>query len=100
MNWTERIKNYEQVTGFPKSLFIAGDGRVVGTLIMGNDFRGGSALYGSYPAGYLKRMKSLFPDKKHVLHLFSGNVDTKLFLAKHAIWMLRTGQITWMMLKR
>ena len=82
MNWIERIANYEAVTGFPKSLFVAGDGRVVGTLIMGNDYRGGSALYGSYPAGYLKRMKALFPDKKRVLHLFSGNVDTKLFPGK------------------
>ena len=82
MNWQERIANYEAITGFPKSLFIAGDGRVVGTLIMGNDYRGGSALYGSYPAGYLKRIKALFPDKKHVLHLFSGNVDTQIFPGK------------------
>ncbi len=82
MNWVERIANYELVTKFPKSLFIAGDGRVVGTLIMGNAYRGDSLLYGSYPAGYLKRMKALFPEKKHVLHLFSGNVDTIRFPGK------------------
>jgi hypothetical protein len=82
MNWVERIANYELVTGFPKSLFIAGDGRVVGTLIMGNAYRGDSLLYGSYPAGYLKRIKALFPDKKQVLHLFSGNVNTAIFPGK------------------
>ncbi len=79
MNWVERIVNYELVTGYPKSLFIGGDGRVIGVFIMGNDFRGGSSLYGSYPAGYLKRMRALFPDKKRVLHLFSGHVDTTIF---------------------
>lgn len=79
MNWTERIANYERETGFPASLFIAGDGRVVGTLIMGNDYRVKSTYYGGYPAGYLKRMKALFPDKRRVLHLFSGKVDTATF---------------------
>jgi hypothetical protein len=27
MQWEERIANYVQVTGFPRSLFIAEDGR-------------------------------------------------------------------------
>ena len=39
MDWKERIANYDRTTGFPHSLFIAGDGRVVGTWIMGNDYR-------------------------------------------------------------
>jgi len=82
MNWQDRIENYVKVTGFPKALFQVEDNRVVGMFIMGNDYRGGSALYGSYPAGYLKRMKALFPDKKRVLHLFSGNVNTELFPGK------------------
>ncbi len=75
MNWNERIANYDRVTGFPTSLFVAGDGRIVGTWIMGNDYRVKSRLYGGYPAGYLRRIKSLFPDKQRVLHLFSGSVD-------------------------
>lgn len=33
MNWTERIINYIRETGFPNSLFIADDGRVVGTRV-------------------------------------------------------------------
>lgn len=75
ITWPDRITNYCGVTGFPKSMFIADDGRVVGTWIMGNDYRVKSEYYGGYPAGYLKRIKSLFPDKHRVLHLFSGRVD-------------------------
>jgi hypothetical protein len=42
---------------------------------MGNDYRVRSGYYGGYPAGYLRRIKSMFPDKSRVLHLFSGKVD-------------------------
>jgi hypothetical protein len=75
MTWQERIDNYVRVTGFPRALYIAESGHVVGTWIMGNDYRVKSGLYGGYPAGYLRRVKALFPDKKRVLHLFSGKVD-------------------------
>lgn len=77
MRWEDRIENYVRETGFPRSLFISEDGRVVGTWIMGNDYRVKSSYYGGYPAGYLKRIRALFPDKKNVLHLFSGKVDLK-----------------------
>jgi len=75
MQWPDRIENYARQTGFPQSLFTAADGRVVGTWIMGNDYRVKSAYYGGYPAGYLRRIRSLFPEKQRVLHLFSGKVD-------------------------
>jgi hypothetical protein len=75
MLWEDRIASYVQKTGFPKSLFVSEDGRVVGTWIMGNDYRVQSSYYGGYPAGYLRRVRALFPDKKRVLHLFSGKVD-------------------------
>lgn len=75
MDWNERIEHYVRQTGFPNSLFIAADGRVVGTWIMGNDYRVKSRYYGGYPATYLRRMGALFPDKRRVLHLFSGHVD-------------------------
>jgi hypothetical protein len=75
MDWDQRICNYVQQTGFPKSLFLAEDGRVVGTWIMGNDYRVKTGYYGGYPAGYLRRVRSLFPDKRRVLHIFSGRVD-------------------------
>jgi hypothetical protein len=75
MQWDDRIANYVRVTGFPRSLFMSEDGRIVGTWIMGNDYRVKSEYYGGYPAGYLRRIKALFPDKQRVLHLFSGKVD-------------------------
>lgn len=73
--WADRIANYHRETRYPKSLFVAGDGRVVGTWIMGNDYRVKSSYYGGYPAGYLKRIAALFPDRKRVLHVFAGKVD-------------------------
>ncbi len=79
MDWQARIDNYVSETGFPKSLFIGEDGRVVGTWIMGNNYRVKSNYYGGYPAGYLKRIKALFPDKHSALHLFSGRVDLSVF---------------------
>ena len=75
MHWDQRIANYVRETGFPKSLFVAEDGRAVGTWIMGNDYRVKTGYYGGYPAGYLRRIKALFPEKSNVLHLFSGRVD-------------------------
>jgi hypothetical protein len=75
MDWQERIDHYVQQTSFPRSLFLSKDGRAVGTWIMGNDYRVKTAYYGGYPAGYLRRVRALFPDKRRVLHLFSGKVD-------------------------
>jgi hypothetical protein len=79
LTWNDRIDSYVAATRFPRSLFISEDGRVVGTWIMGNDYRVKSSYYGGYPAGYLKRIRSLFPDKQRALHLFSGKVDLAAF---------------------
>ncbi len=70
-----RIDSYVARTKFPRSLFLSEDGRIVGTWIMGNDYRVKTGYYGGYPAGYLRRIGALFPDKRHVLHVFSGRVD-------------------------
>jgi hypothetical protein len=75
VTWEERIASYGRQTKFPRSLFTADDGRVVGTWIMGNDYTVKSGYYGGYPAGYLRRIRALFPDKRRALHLFSGQVD-------------------------
>lgn len=77
--WRPRIENYEFETSFPTSLFVGGDGRLVGTWIMGNDYRVKSEFYGGYPNTYLPRVRSLFREKKRVLHLFSGKVDTTAY---------------------
>jgi hypothetical protein len=82
ITWHERIQNYCKETGFPEALFVGADGRVVGIWIMGNDYRVQSLYYGGYPAGYLRRIKSLFPDKRNVLHLFSGHVDKSIIPGK------------------
>lgn len=78
-DWYDRIDNYSRETGFPGSLFVAEDGRLVGTWILGNDYRVKSELYGGYPNTYLPRVRSLFRDKKRTLHLFSGSVDLEAF---------------------
>ena len=78
----DRIDNYHRETAFPEALFKGGDGRIVGVWIMGNDYRVQSTFYGGYPAGYLKRIKALFPDKNRVLHLFSGKVDLAILPGK------------------
>jgi hypothetical protein len=75
VNLQDRVENYLKETKFPRSLFISEDGRIVGTWIMGNAYGVKSGYYGGYPAGYLKRIKALFPDKTNALHVFSGRVD-------------------------
>lgn len=75
MSLQDRVASYLTATKFPRSLFISEDNRIVGTWIMGNDYRVPTGFYGGYPAGYLRRVRALFPDKQHVLHLFSGKVD-------------------------
>lgn len=79
MTWEERIASYCAATKFPRSLFLDESGRVVGTWIMGADYRVGTGYYGGYPAGYLRRVRALFPDKARTLHLFSGRVDLDAF---------------------
>jgi hypothetical protein len=75
MRLQERIDNYVSVTKYPRSLFISEDERIVGTWIMGNAYGVKSGYYGGYPAGYLARIKALFPEKRSALHVFSGRVD-------------------------
>jgi len=69
-------------TKYPRSLFIGDDNRICGIWIMGNNYKVKSGYYGGYPAGYLRRIKALFPDKKSILHLFSGKVDTDILNGK------------------
>jgi len=82
MEKQERINNYVLETKYPRSLFIGDDERICGTWIMGNNYKVKSGYYGGYPCGYLKRIKALFPEKKSILHLFSGKVDTDILDGK------------------
>lgn len=74
-----RIDNYVLKTKYPRSLFIGEDERIVGCWIMGQSYKVRSGYYGGYPDSYLKRVRALFPDKQHILHLFSGKVDLAIF---------------------
>lgn len=71
MDWSQRIENYERATNMPRSLFASGNGQIVGTWVMGNAY----GKEGDYPAGYVRRVRSLFPDKQRVLHVFSDGRD-------------------------
>lgn len=42
--------------------------------MIGNDYRNKTTYYGAYPAKYLDRVMSMFPDTKDILHLFSGSL--------------------------
>ena len=75
MELKDRDKNYVKETRYPESIYESGDGRLVGTWIMGNAYGVKSGYYGGYPDGYLKRIKALFPEKEKALHVFSGKVD-------------------------
>jgi hypothetical protein len=79
VKWSQRIDAYREATGFPVAMGIGEDGRVFGIWNMGQDYTVKSGYYGGYPAGYLRRVKALFPEKKRVLHLFSGKVDTEAY---------------------
>lgn len=74
----QRIDNYCQETGYPRSIYLDETNRIVGTWIMGNNYQVYSGYYGGYPHGYLKRIKALFPDKKDILHIFSGKIDQSI----------------------
>lgn len=75
MTPTERVEAYLATTGYPRSLFVGDDGRIYGTWVMGQAYGVQTGYYGGYPAGYLRRVAALFPDKQAVLHLFSGKVN-------------------------
>lgn len=75
MNLTlqQRIEAYQQA--FPKfqPLYLANERRIEGLWIMGNDYST-SGYHGAYPHGYLKRVSSMFPDAKDILHAPSGSL--------------------------
>src|SRR4051794_28322816 len=78
LTWPERAEHYRKIIG--RSAFLSfEDGWAYGVWFLGNSWAVRSGYYGGYPQGYLKRLRALFPDKQHVLHLFSGMVDVKQF---------------------
>lgn len=79
MNWTDRIDHLVATLPFPRNMLVMECGTVIGMWTMGNDYRVKSGYHGGYPNTYLRRMRALFPDKRRVLHVFSGMVDLTAF---------------------
>jgi hypothetical protein len=78
LTWPERVEHYRTTLG--RSAYMSfEDGWAYGVWFLGNSWAVKSGYYGGYPAGYLKRVRALFPDKRRVLHLFSGKVDVAVF---------------------
>ena len=68
----ERVAAYHQA--FPKyPPLVCTDRWLYGVFIIGNRYASPD-IYGQYPPTFLRRVKSLFPDCKDVVHLFSGVV--------------------------
>lgn len=73
MNWN--LKNH--LTNFPNASVVEQNNRLYGIWMIGNNYKRTSDYYGSYPPSYLRRVYSLFPDAKNILHLFSGRVNDR-----------------------
>jgi hypothetical protein len=70
----DRVDAYNRTfPSYPK--LATSNGWIVGTWIIGNYYRNKSDYYGCYPHSYLKRIGSMFPDCKKILHVFSGSVQ-------------------------
>lgn len=71
MNWN--ISNH--LVSFPNASIMEHNERLYGIWMIGNNYKRTADYYGSYPPSYLKRVYSLFPDAKDILHLFSGKLS-------------------------
>ena len=73
LNIQDRVNLYN--AGFPKyPPLVHTDRWLYGIWMIGNDYRNKTTYYGAYPARYLDRVMSMFPDTKDILHLFSGSL--------------------------
>jgi hypothetical protein len=77
MTWPDRIENYRRQIGVPYLGYE--NGWVYGTWFIGNSYQKKTDYYGAYQGNFLKRIAALFPDRRNVLHLFSGKVDVTTF---------------------
>lgn len=76
MSPDERVALYNQMFGqrYPGSrLYVSPSGFISGVWMLGNAYKG-TGYFGSYPPEYLRRISVLFPDKKKIMHLFSGSL--------------------------
>jgi hypothetical protein len=77
ITWPDRIENYRRQIGTPYLGYE--NGWTYGTWFIGNSYQKRSDYYGGFQGNFLKRIAALFPDRRKVLHLFSGKVDLHAF---------------------
>lgn len=66
------VKNHKKE--FPHAAVQIVEGRLYGVWMQGNFYKRKVEFHGAYPPSYIDRVFSLFPNRKSVLHLFSGSV--------------------------
>ena len=76
MTPAERAAAYN--AAFPKRVPLSVGTMVGGTWLIGACYKNPNRLYGAYPHGYLDRVHAMFPDARHVLHVFSGGLDVTI----------------------
>jgi len=69
----ERVDNFSKCYPQYSPLVVHND-RLYGFWLIGRWYASDRSFYGSYPPSYLGRIRALFPDCEHILHLFSGTV--------------------------
>lgn len=77
LNKEERARLYNEGefgTKYPDSKIVVCRTRIFATWFTGNNYQNHSSLYGAYPPDYIRRIATLFPDSRTVLHLFSGSL--------------------------
>lgn len=75
MHLEERVELYNthpKFSKYPKMIY--DKNWMLGIWSIGNNYKNNSSYYGAYPRDYLDRIMTLFPDKKKILHLFSGSL--------------------------
>lgn len=83
------IENH--IKEFPNSVAMFKQGRWYFHFFLGQNYKSKTGYYGSYPPGFLPRIRSLFPGEKRILHLFSGSVDDSDKLS-HEEWTVDINQ--------
>lgn len=63
-------------TRYPQALTVY-NGRIYGVWVIGNDYRNKTKFYGQFPPSVLDRILALFPERKRILHLFSGTIPAR-----------------------
>lgn len=70
----ERVKLYNGAFPDWPNMFYD-KGWIIGCWAIGNNYASKNKFYGEFPRGFLKRLMSMFPEKKNILHLFSGSLE-------------------------